>query len=143
MSATASPPANQQELDLDYTKTKRKNIVEKLLAKAPEQLETKDLSIVLQALDGIDRQALTLTRIKSDEGISNTTATAAEALIRMYMSTDNRRPVRTLEPGEVRVMPELPDGLDDVEVKTGEFDSSVKNESYDQFQRRTKGEPAA
>lgn len=144
MSEATVPPLNQQEVTLEYTNTKRKKIVEKLLTKLDsptEAIEAKDLSIALQALDGMDRQALTLTRIKSDEGVNNSAVTAAEALIRMYMTPGMRRPTRELVEGEVRVIPQLPDDEEfgDIVVKAGEFDSAVKAEGYDEFMRRTKG----
>lgn len=142
MSETQAP-LNQQELDLEYTKAKRKKIVEDLLGKPADKLESKDLSIALQALDGIDRQALTLTRIKSDEGINNSAVTAAAALVQLYMTPRSKKPKRVLEEGEVRTMPALPPSDVPVEILAGEFEAGVKGESYDEFQKRTKGPQAA
>ena len=135
---------NLDEVDLDYTRSKRRAIVDKLTDKGiPDDPEA--LNIILKTLDGIDRPALVKMRIKADEGISNQQATSAAALAQLYMNPKSKqRPVEIVDLGadDVRQIPELPQDLVAPSILPGELDVSPQQDTYDSFMERQPEQPA-
>jgi len=130
---------NHENDDLDYTrKIRRKIIDEQMDAKS---VEARDYKLVLAALDGLDRQALTKMRIKSDEGMSNAKAQAAAALAELFMNPNLKKAGEVLDLGQdsPRIIPELPLDLPVPSVVDGELDSGGAAENYNSFMERTQG----
>lgn len=130
---------NQENDDLDYTrKIRRKIIDEQMDAKS---VEARDYKLVLAALDGIDRQALTKMRIKSDEGMSNAKAQAAAALAELFMNPNMKKAGEVLDLGadSPRTIPELPLDLPVPALVDGELDAGGTAENYNSFMERTQG----
>ena len=121
------------ESELEYSKKKRKEIIEGIFSSGVPK-DTKDQSIVLQALDGLDRITLTKMRIKSDEGVSTSQAAAASLLVHLLNSKGIKTIGKTEEPvGEIPVLDET---LPTVEIVPGELDSSVVKDNYSNFLKR-------
>lgn len=130
------------EQELDYTKNLRKKIAEEILKKEVKDLEPKDLNVVLAALDGIDRQALTKMRIKSDEGVSSSQAEIAQAIVTAYMDPRMKRAAR-MRSETPQPIPELPDDLPVPKIMEGEMDSNVSRDDYASFMAKHGNKAAA
>lgn len=137
MSTTESQKSSE-DLDLDYTQGLRKrllNLVVKDLKTIPE--DKADKSMIIQLLDGMDRQALSKLRIKSDEGSADKQSAAA-ATIAHLIATGSIINNRT-DKG-AGVIPQLDDLLPVPFIVEGELDtpigtnaSNVSNLDYDSF----------
>lgn len=130
---------NQEEIDLRYTRDIRRQIIDKQMSNT--NVDGCDYKLVLAAADGIDRQALTKLRIKSDEGISNTAAQAAGALAQLFMDPRLKQAGEIIDVGadSVRVIPTLADDLPGPALVDGELDSSGTADNYETFMARTQG----
>ena len=130
---------SSEEADLQFTKEKRMEIVRALVG-AADKIKDQDpklLNTALAALDGIDRQALTKMRIKSDEGISNSNSAIAQSLAHAFMDPRVKRIAQAEAANGTRTgTPELPDHLPTPEILPGEMDSGISNETYESFQKR-------
>ena len=122
-----------EELDLEYTKSKRKQLIE-ALSKNGAPTDIKEQSIMLQALDGLDRQTLTKMRIKVDEGISNTQVAAAAILAQLFNSPKTKAVGRSDE--IVTTIPVIREDLPAVTLVAGELDVMVIKDNYDGFMKR-------
>lgn len=129
-----------EDIDLDYTRAMRKRIVDEMTKKGLPD-DTKDKALVLAALDGIDRAALTKKRIKSDEGISNTKALAAETIAQLFMDPRLKRLGETIEVS-VREVPQLAIDLPMPDIVDGELDSNAGAENYESFMKRNQPDNA-
>ena len=119
-----------EDTDLQYTRDKRIQLVEAITKKGtsvPEDI--KDRSILLSALDGIDKAALAKKKIKSDEGISNSQVAAAAIIAEIY-TTKN---VRALAIDTGGVIPLLNNTIPDAAVVYGELDTVSEPLNYDTF----------
>ena len=121
-------------LDLDYTRSKRMQLINSITEKGvPADL--KDRSILLQALDGMDRAALSKMKIKSDEGISNGQAAAAAILAELFNDPRTRNVGKSNDlVGSVQV---LSIAVQPDQLLPGELDINPVAESYDSFMART------
>lgn len=134
-----SDQLNMEEVDLEYTRNLRKQLVSEIMTPEGKMpTETKDRMTLLSALDSIDRAALTKMRIKSDEGMNNTKAQAAEALMLMFMDPRMKSKPEVIELGaeSVREVPKLPSDLPMPTLVPGELDQSSGNENYNTFMAR-------
>ena len=129
---------NIEDADLAYTQGMRRQLIGKMTENGKMPEDTKDRSILLQALDGMDRQSLTKIKIKSDEGMNSTKALAAETLANLFMNAGLKKSRQAPE-GHVReVLPALPDDLPPVQLVDGELDALGGGDTYDTFMARSK-----
>ncbi len=126
-----------EDSDLEYTKTIRKQLVSHITKdnKMPE--ETKQQLVLLQALDGIDRAALSKLKIKSDEGAS--TAQNA-ALLLAAIFNDPRTKTIGLVTDSKRVPPEFDINIAPTILVEGELDLTSGNDSYEAFLLRNQSD---
>lgn len=71
--------SNKEDAVLDYTQAKREEIVKKLTPNGMTG-DIKEISVILAALDGMDRAALTKKRIQSDSDLGSKSAIAGAAI---------------------------------------------------------------
>ncbi len=123
--------------DLEYTKAIRKNLVSHITKdnKMPE--ETKQQLVLLQALDGIDRAALSKLKIKSDEGAS--TAQNAALLLAAIFNDPRTKTIGLVENSN-RVPPEFDTNITPTVLVAGELDLTSGNDSYEAFLLRNQQE---
>ncbi len=127
---------SQEDLDLAYTRDIRRKIVDEQMSASGE---ARDIKVVLQALDGIDRQALTKMKIKSDEGMNSAAAMAVGALATLFLDPRAKKmgEVIDIAAGAARTVPELPADLPMPEILPGEMDAGGgAQENYDTFMSR-------
>lgn len=122
-----------EELDLEYTRAKRKEFVDMMTKNGPPS-DIREASIMLQALDGIDRAALGKLKIKSDEGIGSAQAAAAAMLASLF--NDPRTKTIGRVDGVDRIPPELILDTDSIVIIEGELDIVPKQDSYDTYSAR-------
>lgn len=134
---------DQTDIDLDYVRTARKQIIETLTKdkltgafKLPE--DTKELAIVAGMLGDIDRVAISKKRIKVDKEINGTAATAVELIAKLFTEGNVKHIVRG---GDRIGTPELPTNLEMPEILPGELDLVPVNEDYDSFMTKVQKEP--
>lgn len=122
---------NIEELDLLYTRSKRRELIDALTAGGKMPTDIKEQSIMLQALDGMDRSSLGKLKIKSDEGISNTQAAAANMLATLF--NDSR--LKTLGNDGAGSIPVLNADVVPTRIIEGELGSN-KTETFSTFTTR-------
>jgi hypothetical protein len=118
---------------LSYTQKQRQKIVHRLITKKHEELESSDKTMLLMALDGMDRSALGRKRLKSDEKIGASQAAAA-ALIAQVLQAPGAMHHGLVVDGVInRIAPQLPATLPDPKVVPGEMDADAAQMDYDTF----------
>lgn len=130
---------SEEELDLEYSRAKRKKIINLLMPddKLPE--DPKLVTALLKALGDLDKPALVKIRIKADEGMSNQAAVAAAALASVFMNPKSKvspMEVLDLDDGEIRSIPQLPNDLPVPELVPGELEIHAPQETYNTFMAR-------
>lgn len=133
MSSTLTTAGDPDDLDLDYTRAMRRKLVEHM-TKGGMPTETKEMSVMLQALDGMDRASLSKKKIKSDEGISNTKALAAETIAQLF--TDPRLKRMGLGDGTVTTVVPVLREMSAPALVAGELDLIGGLENYDSFMKK-------
>lgn len=121
-----------------YTQGKRRQVIEAITKNKEFVNDTKQTALVLHALDGMDRQAIGIKRIKIDEKANDTAAGAAGIIAEFFHSMHHRQALKRPEqPAEMvgrRAAPTIGVDLPDTEVVEGELATSPLNLTYDQFQ---------
>lgn len=122
---------DDDDKDLEYTRQVRMDLI-KSMTKTGMPTDNRDRMTLLSTLDGIDRVAIAKKKIKSDEGISNSKAMAAETIAMLFMDP---RLKKTLEvkPDETREIPKLRNDLETPKLVEGELEITQQQESYDSF----------
>ena len=122
-------------LDLDYTKSVRKKLINAICKNETMPEETKTQMVLLSALDGIDRAALAQLKIKSDNAISEQQNTAM--LIASIFNTTDLKDFGKAQIGEeVRTIPTLDEDITISNLAEGELDLVASTETYDTFMNR-------
>lgn len=129
MSQIESTQLLNDEADLLYVNDIRKKIVNtKIKNGIPDDPE--EVNLVLKALDGIDRSALTRTRIKSDakntQTLANSAGLIAELLKQVNPNNFKSEPVN-------RVIPELGKEFTAPKTVVGETDIGTNPLSYEKI----------
>ena len=122
-------------LDLDYTKSVRKKLINAICKNETMPEETKTQMVLLSALDGIDRAALAQLKIKSDNAISEQQNTAM-LIASIFNTTDLKDFGKTQIGEEVRTIPTLDEDITISNLAEGELDLVASNETYDTFMQR-------
>jgi hypothetical protein len=129
------PPALDEDQVLAYTQNVRKNIVADL-TKGKAFPENKGQQILLmQALDGMDRAALTSKRIKSDEKTSQGVAGAAGIIAQMLSQMGGMVHMPKPVDGEiVNVEPKmLTEEIPEPQLVPGEIEINAGQMDYNSF----------
>lgn len=127
-----------EDSDLDYTKEMRKKLVSHVTGggnKMPE--ETKQQMVLLQALDGIDRAALSKLKIKSEEGA--TTSQNAALLLAAIFNDPRTKNVGLVE-NTNREPPVFDINIKPTVLVEGELDLISGSDSYEAFLLRNETE---
>lgn len=112
---------------LDYTQVQREKVINKLTANGVPG-DTKELLVMLSALDGMDRSALAKKKLKSDAGMADKFGIASAAITQLL--TGMRGEIAAQVPVTDRSEVKLPDNLPTPEIVPGELDSSSPNLTY-------------
>jgi hypothetical protein len=117
------------DLDLEYTRSKRRQIIDKLTEKGvPESEET--VSLLLTALNDMDRTSLGKKRIKVDSDMSANNKAAADLIANIFNMPDSKK----LGMGQgVGSIPSVEGLLPQVELIEGEMRVGVSLLDYDTF----------
>lgn len=119
---------------LDYTLQTRLRIVNHLTKKEIPS-DTKELSILLSTLDGMDRAALAKKKIQSEEQTANRLADGMTTVVADVLS-QARKLMIARNQGEARTIPTLDANLPRPTLVEGETAALPLNESYESFQAR-------
>jgi hypothetical protein len=137
--APMAPPEVLSEDDvLQYTQRKRIELVDHMTV-GGMPAEAKDRSTMLMALDGLDRQALTKQRLKTDEKIADSDRMAANIIGTIFSRLGKSPYERTIDgtSGEQPALlpPPKPDLglLPAIDVVPGEMDQGTSELTYDSF----------
>lgn len=127
MANEETPDLTQEEQDIEFVRGKRKLIVSKLMSndKIPE--DRTEASILLAALDGLDRSAISRKRIASDNKNAQANGAVAKMISDMLMQVNNNRPV-TID--ENREIPVLGNDVPLPTILPGELDIGTRTISY-------------
>jgi hypothetical protein len=131
------PAAMSDEEALDFTQRHRRGLVDALTIGGPPT-DGEVANVLLKTLDGIDRQALTKMKIKSDENASNNSdALAASVIAGVFAQLKGKNPYeRELIEGEfVDNTPPVPDlnKLPAITLVPGETDIGTSDLTYESF----------
>lgn len=124
-----------EDTDLAYTRRLRMRLIDDMTANGKMPGDNKDRITLLAALNDMDRAALGSKKIKSDQGIADMQAQAAQLLATMF-NDPNVKKIGVVVEGAVREIPTIDDLDINVEVKPGELDINPTQENYDSFTKR-------
>lgn len=125
-----------EDADLLMTRNLRAELV-KSIVKGGVPTDPKEQQVLLTALNDMDRSALTLKKIKSDEGLGNKQLAAA-ALLAQVFNDPRIKQIDKVEDivGSTRVIPELDESIIPSSVTPGELDTTPPVETYESFTER-------
>lgn len=135
------PPAMDEDQVLDYTQQQRRFVIDKLTgngAHLPD--DTKDVNLILGALDGMDRNALGRKRIRVEEQ-ANKTGSAMTGLVAEMLKRSKDVAFfqqGATNPGVTRVAPELGSDVPEPELVEGELSQSPLQMTFEAFQSQFK-----
>jgi hypothetical protein len=118
---------------LTYTQKQRQKIVERLMKLEHDKLEGSDKTMLLMALDGMDRSALGRKRLKSDENISASQAAVAGLIAKVLATPGALQAGMMIDGITTRPVPQLPADIPEPDLVPGELDSGAPQMSYDTF----------
>ena len=115
---------------LDYTQSVREDVVKKLTSNGMPG-DVKDLSIILSALDGMDRAALTKKKIQAENDNMSKVGLAGAAITELLSSLRNEaKPTGAVgEPSSKQTA--IPAGLDSPVVVPGELSDADRSLNYE------------
>lgn len=114
---------------LDYTQRKREEVINKLTQNGMSG-DVKELGIILAALDGMDRAALTKKKIQADSEIGSKSAIAGAAITELLTNMRYQmkpEPAQSVAPDQITAPGHIPTP----EVIPGELDGSDPTVNYD------------
>lgn len=126
----SQPIVEQDDIDLNFIREKRKGLVDKLTAKGiPDDPEQQ--SIMLKALSDMSRDAIAKKRIKSEEKIASGNS-ANTAMVAAFLSKFN--PNNMQQPALAGSIPVL--DLPRPTLVDGETEIKTSSESFETFTAR-------
>lgn len=130
---------SDKDLLLSSTQKARLRLVASMTKSNEHLNDPKVMGQVLKALDGIDKQTLTLKKIASDEGVGNRQAQAVEAMVSLFNDPEKLLSIKAA--ADAAVVPrsgsiEVPDNAEDFTMVEGEMGAIGSVESYQQFMDR-------
>lgn len=119
---------------LDYTQKVRRGVVKDLLKNGMVPGDNSDRTLLMNMLDGLDRQAVNLKRIKAEEKAA-TGMSEATALVAQLLKEAGRTRLDTgdVVDAEVRVVPSLGDDIPRPDLVPGEMEISPRQTNYEEF----------
>lgn len=135
---TAADVPNEDQV-LAFTHLQRKLVVTALTKQGVPIADTRQMSVLLQTLDGMDRQALTRKRMSADKEIAkgaqdSNTALLAEVLKRI---PNVGRPESGVVIQGLREIPTLPSTIEAGELVDGQTEKAPPQDTYQSFMART------
>jgi hypothetical protein len=124
---------------LTTTQKARLRLIGRMTQIAGYEQDPKTVAQVLKALDGIDKQALGLKKIASDEGLGNRQAQAVEAMMQLFNDPDRFKHLADSAQAAVSTRSaviEVPDDAESVVMVNGEMDPIGSQEDYATFMKR-------
>ncbi len=117
---------------LAYTLDARLTLAKKILALDPTQLDSKDVSNALKALDGADKQVINKKRLVLEDKANDIHAKSAKLLSEVLRGIGQKHPYR-VEEGTDREPPELPEDFPAPSLNPGETSQSPLQSSVEEF----------
>lgn len=144
MSDTTQSKNIDDEL-LEWGVAQRKDFIQKMM-KADGSLpdDPKERALVLKALDGIDKTAVSRKRLKIEDKAATNAAETAKLLSQFYEKVAVQNPFtidQNMQEVPARAAPKLPDNVPEVDTVDGEMDTTPGQGSYDEFMGRMNGTP--
>ena len=132
---TRVPPVNKEDEILEYTQKQRKDLVIAITAKGMPS-DIKERMTLLSALDGMDRAALGIKKIKVEDkaATANANSVATLAIILSKIgpkSLDN--------PGIRLSIPELSTNIPEPQLISGEMVIGTQAGNYEDFMKTMQG----
>jgi hypothetical protein len=134
---TAADIPNEDQV-LAHTHQIRKQIVSDLMKSGTPINDSKQMSALLQTLDGMDRQSLTRKRMSADKEIAQGTNDTNTALLAAVLKSipNIPRPANGEAIPVTRELPSLPDTIDMGEVVDGQTEKAPPQDTYQSFMAR-------
>lgn len=133
MSQEASAAMSEDQV-LAYTQGKRKFIVDEIMKDNKVPQDKGEATLLIQALDGLDRAALTQKRIKADEQAAAGMAGAAGLVAKLLTQAGSRKNIDVLDvDAREVVVPELGNEVPAPSLVPGETEVAPKQMDYDSF----------
>lgn len=126
-----SPARLTDEEVLAYTQGKRKELVEKITANGMPGDKSEQV-VLLEALSGMDRAALSTLKMKSEERIGNQQAQAAAFVASVLTQTGRNKVFQVDHPVE-REIPSLGNDVPTPQIVDGELDQTATQLDYATF----------
>jgi hypothetical protein len=127
---------------LAYTQQARLKLIARVTRNDGFGVDTKLQGTVLKALDGIDRQSLTIKKISSDEGVGNRQAAAVEVMAKAFT---NPQLFKALQDSLNAAIPdqgprtlEIADDAETITIIPGELGQIGQGDNYDSFMARVR-----
>lgn len=109
---------------IEFTLKTRESIVRSLMTNNQLPKDPNDRSVIMAALDGMDRTVLSKAKIKSDDNASKGQAEIAKTMAEMLLRVDSRKSIaRTVDVEATVVLP-------DIELVEGETYIGVQPVKY-------------
>jgi hypothetical protein len=137
----SEPVANNDDLGfegtLKYTQQVRRKVIEHYTANNVIPTDTREVGMLLKALDGMDRTALEERKTSIEQDTANSSKKVAEAMSELIKAQKNRNPfMRTDDEPEGKVPDTPAEVLGNYELVPGETDIGIIAESADSFFKR-------
>ena len=124
---TNQATATDEELDIKYVQSKRKFIVENMMEKGIPK-DRSEQAMLLAALDGLDRSAISRLRIKAEDKNANNMLGAAGIIAQMLTKVNPQtNQIFDMAP------PSLPASIAPIELLPGETDIGTMTISCDEI----------
>jgi hypothetical protein len=127
---------------LAYTQTARLKLIDRVAQNKDFASNSKLQGTVLKALDGIDRQSLTVKKISSDEGLGNRQAAAVEAMAKAFtdpkLFLELKASLEKAIPDAGPRMLEIPDDIESIVIIPGELTPLGQSDNYESFMHRVR-----
>jgi hypothetical protein len=118
---------------LHYTQGQRKTIVERLMKMEHDKLEGSDKTMLLMALDGMDRSALGRKRLKTDENVAASQVAVAGLIAKVLATPGALQAHQLLDGLTSRPIPQLPAEIPEPTLVPGEMDTEAPQMDYTTF----------
>ena len=125
---------DQNDLDLEYVRQKRKEIINSLTANGVPGDNDK-VQILLGALSDMDRTSLSKKKIKVDKDVGNNQAQAMELIATMFSDTRIKK-YGVSDSLTNRELPLLGNDIPEPILVEGETSQQAELENYDSFMAR-------
>lgn len=121
----------------------RKDFIRKMM-KADGSLpdDPKERALVLKALDGIDKTAVSRKRLKIEDKAATSNAETAKLIAEFYGRVQVSNPFvidQNMQEVPPRPAPQIPANMPDIEVVDGEMETTPPQDDYAGFMKRMNG----